>query len=75
MENIRKTITSDKVIFLQKKDLSEMALVSYANDFAKQLGFELEEKSKIIQNMISSESFDEALAYFKHCFARNVCVY
>ena len=57
-----------QTINLDAKMHGGFSLVSYAVDFSIKLGYTEGEKNKIINDLITSKSFEDMLKVFKHNF-------
>jgi hypothetical protein len=50
------------------------SLVSYAIEFSSKLGYSIEEKDKIVKDLIAANSFDRMLEIFNHNFSSIVTI-
>jgi hypothetical protein len=64
-----------QTIVLVTGEAHGLSLISYAEDFCKNLGFTKTRRDRIIKNMINSESFTEIIHIFKKNFGEYADVY
>ena len=67
-------IDCPQTINLDAKMHGGLSLVSYAVEFSGLLGYSVEEKDKIVRDLITAHSFDRMLDIFRHNFSSVVTI-